>query len=175
MSRRSPRGVYQAGSSSQPSGQPANQASRPTNQLTNEATRQPATTRAAPSSLGPGQLINCPGRPAICAYAFHSLIIGSKLPGSTRLLMCAFSSGCCCCCVISYKRAPSVWWHATPSRASVAETETPNNWPDMLLFSLCLLNVLQIKSQMTTNKLNGNWLCRSENTPTRGPSAKIML
>jgi len=25
----------------------------------------------------------------LCAYAFHSLIIGSKLPGSTRLLMCA--------------------------------------------------------------------------------------
>lgn len=156
-----------------PADRPTNQ---PTNQLTNEATRQPATIRAAPSSLGPGQLINCPGRPAICAYAFHSLIIGSKLPGSTRLLMCAFSSGCCCCCcVISYKRAPSVSWHATPSRASVAETETPNNWPDMLLFSLCLFNVLQIKSQMTTNKLNGNWLCRSENTPTRGPSAKIML
>lgn len=128
MSRRSPRGVYQAGSSSQPTGQPGQaRPGRPSGLLTNQPTKQQRNQPRLRLVVPGPQLINCPARPAvcICAYAFHSLIIGSKLPGSTRLLMCAFSSRVCVAVVVLLLIVVCRMYGGMQPRAYVSRNRNP--------------------------------------------------
>lgn len=74
-----PGGVYQAEKTRGTGSELANQ--------TGVGQTNPANQRATTPS--PTPIPSSCSKLPLCAYAFHSLIIGSKLPGSTRLLMCA--------------------------------------------------------------------------------------
>lgn len=130
MSRRSPRGVYQAGSSSQPTGQPGQaRPGRPSGLLTNQATRQPATTPTSCARATTDQLSG----PSRCMYMcicvslvdYRVEIAGFNKIINVRLLLSS---------ITSYSSMSYVWWHATPS-VCFPKPKPQNNWPNMLLFS----------------------------------------